>query len=69
MSNQTQGRVARIFQEPTGQWHISDDALGYLDAQGRAYKSRAAAIRSLRETDEPEPYTHYLSRSGRKVRL
>jgi len=38
--------VARIFQEPTGKWHICDDALPYLDARGSGYDTKAQAIRA-----------------------
>ena len=54
--------VARIFQEPTGLWHVCDDAEDYLDARGMGYKSRREAIAHLRANSGNEgEYTHYLS--------
>ena len=54
--------VARIFQEPTGKWHVCDDAADYLDARGTGYNSRREAIAVLRAYAGKEGgYTHYLS--------
>jgi hypothetical protein len=39
----------RIFQEPTGRWHISNDDLPYLDARGTGYASRAEAVRDAKQ--------------------
>ena len=41
-------KTARIFYESDG-YHISDDSLSYLDARGKAYKSRSAAIKAAKE--------------------
>ena len=72
MKNQNHS-VARIFQECTGLFHICDHSLPYLDARGRGYPSRREAIASLRSDaancPEESSFTHYLTRSGRKVRL
>ena len=38
--------IARIFQEPTGKYHICDDDLGYLDARGCGYDTKSQAIRA-----------------------
>lgn len=63
-------RIARIFEDTDG-WHICDNALSYLDARGLAYVSRRAAIACLRGTTWYDwyNYTHYLTPSGRVVRL
>lgn len=65
--------IARIFQEMTGLWHICDDGLPYLDARGVGYRSRREAIAALRYSLQQYPddpvFTHYLTRSGRKIRL
>ena len=63
-------RIARIFGEATGKYHICDDALDYLDARGRAYDSRRQAIASLRADLRDYPpeagcYTHY--RVGNRI--
>jgi hypothetical protein len=39
-------RVARIFEEVTGLFHVCDDALDYLDARGTAYRTKADALRA-----------------------
>lgn len=61
-------RIARIFEEPNGQYYICDNALDYLDARGRAYKSRQEAIAALKDARKEYPkeytYTHYLLPSG-----
>ena len=36
--------VALIFIEPTGLYHISAKDLGYLDARGKGYPTKMAAI-------------------------
>jgi hypothetical protein len=38
----------RIFQEPTGRWHISNDDLPYLEARGTGYPTRAAAVKDAK---------------------
>jgi hypothetical protein len=38
----------RIFQEPTGRWHISNDDLPHLDARGTGYPTRAAAVKDAK---------------------
>lgn len=71
MKNHTHS-IARIFSEPTGSFYICDDSLPYLDARGCGYRSRREAIASLRYAAAncpEESFTHYLTRSGRKVRL
>ena len=45
--------VARIFQEPTGLYHICDDEEDFLDARGRGYHSKIAAVRAAARS-----YTH-----------
>lgn len=39
-------KTARIFQESTGQYHICDDSLDYLDARGRGFDAKADAMRT-----------------------
>lgn len=41
-------RIARIFRELTGKYHVCDSDLNYLNARGCAYGSRREAIASLR---------------------
>ena len=41
----------RIFEEADG-FHYCGKGLDYLDARGRGYKSRAAAMRAARESHE-----------------
>ena len=52
-------KIAIIFVEPTGRWHVSPSGLDYLDARGCAYRSRREAIASLRYWGSE--YTHYRS--------
>lgn len=56
--------VARIFEEPTGKYHVCDDAQDYLDARGTGFDTRRAAISAAAAGGQ---YTHYLSPSGREV--
>ena len=46
-------RVARIFEEPTGKYHICDDGLDYLDARGCGYDTKSQALRAA-----ARGYTH-----------
>lgn len=75
-------KIARIFQDSSGLFYVSDDSLPYLDATGRGFPSRRETIFSLREALRsariaglgedpwiPQPFTHYLTQSGRKVRI
>ncbi len=39
-------KTARIFEEPTGKYHICDDGLDYLDARGHAHDTKADAMRA-----------------------
>ena len=47
-------RIARIFEECTGLYHICEDVLDCLDARGRGYKTKIAAMRAARDMY----YTH-----------
>ena len=38
-------KVARVFQEPTGLYHVCDDALDHLDAGGPGHLTKAQALR------------------------
>ena len=69
MSTTTTTKVARVF-EDVGGYYICCNSLPYLDARGRAYSSRIAAISALRNqlSFDPEAFTHYLSK-GRKIKL
>ncbi len=67
-------RVARIFQEPTGKYHICGNDLGYLDVRGKAYNTRREAIANLRADlmdypPEANCYTHYINSSGKIIKL
>ncbi len=67
-------RVARIFSEVTGKYHVCDNDLGYLDARGRAYDSRSQVIAMLRGDLQSYPaeaktYTHYIQPSGRVKKI
>jgi hypothetical protein len=59
--------VARIFSEPTGKFYVCDNSLDYLDARGRAYETKRQAIAGIK--DPYGPYTHYLSDSGKIVKI
>lgn len=59
-------KIARIFEEPTGKYHICDDGLDYLDARGKGYDSRRQAIQSIRQYGE---YSHYISASGKVTKI
>jgi hypothetical protein len=60
MTATTTKKVAYIFQEPTG-WYVCDDDCGFLDARGAQYRSKNAAIASLRDlvNSRQTDYTHY----------
>lgn len=47
-------KVARIFEECTGKYHVCDEALDYLDARGSGYDTRGEAIRAAASSG----YTH-----------
>lgn len=65
-------RVARIFEDVGGYFVCAND-LPYLDARGRAYRSRRHAVRWLREQAVycamMEPYTHYVTAGGKVRRV
>jgi len=63
----TKTTVYRICEDANG-YHLSNDALEYLDCRGRAYTSRRHAIAALRVADHIGPRA-YLAPSGRKVRV
>jgi hypothetical protein len=46
-------KVARIFEEVTGRFHICDEEDDYLDARGYGYKTKVEALRSA-----ARDYTH-----------
>lgn len=48
-------KVALITEELGKGWIVSADALPYIDARGRGYRTARAAIASARE----DGYTHY----------
>ena len=62
-------KIYRICESANG-YHLSDDALDYIDCRGRAYASRARAIAALRAL---APLyggdCAYLAPNGRKVRV
>lgn len=39
-------KIARIFQEVTGLYHVCDDSLDFLDARGPGYKRKSDAMRA-----------------------
>lgn len=47
-------RTAIIFEEVTG-WHVSDEKNDCLDARGKGYRTKTAAIRAASASG----YTHY----------
>lgn len=49
-------KVARITTEIGKGWIVSNDALPYIDARGRGYKTAREAIQAARE----DGYTHYI---------
>lgn len=56
----------RIFEEADG-WHYCDNALPYLDARGKGYPSKAAALRAARfawECSQVEGTRVYMQRIG-----
>jgi hypothetical protein len=46
-------KMARVF-EDVGGYYVCDDNLDYLDARGRAYPTKAAAMRAAADAG----YTH-----------
>ena len=58
--------TANIHESPTGRWHITDNALPYLDERGQSYPTERAAIRAARASGE---WTHRVTRDGKVVRL
>jgi hypothetical protein len=56
--------VARICEEPGG-YVVSDDALDFIDARGRHYRSRREGIAAAREAG----YTHYIDPNGKQKAL
>lgn len=52
-------RVALITTEIGKGWIVSDNALPYIDARGRGYRTAREAIKAARE----DGYTHYISRA------
>lgn len=51
----TERKVARIF-EDVGGYYICDDDANMLDARGRAYETKADALRAA--ASGPDAYTH-----------
>ena len=47
-------RIARIFEECTGLYHICDDSVDYLDARGRGYRTKMEAMQTAKDAG----YTH-----------
>jgi hypothetical protein len=39
-------RIARIFEEPTGKYHVCDDDSPTLDARGHGYEFKIDAMRA-----------------------
>jgi len=67
-------KIARIFEECTGKFHVCDDSGEFLDARGHGYNSRNQAIAALRggarqnyydDNGNPINYTHY--RAGDRI--
>ena len=56
MKQSTAPKVARIFEECTGKYHICDEAGSCLDARGKAYDTKAHALRAA--ASGPDAYTH-----------
>lgn len=52
----TERKVARIFEECTGKYHICDDASDCLDARGTGHETKAEALRVA--ASGPDAYTH-----------
>jgi hypothetical protein len=59
-------KIARIHQAPTGRWHVTDDALDYLDEGGKGYASERDAIRAIRAEGD---YTHRVAKNGKVVKI
>ena len=57
--------IARIHQAPTGRWHITNDALPYLDERSHGYKSRREAVAISRY----QGWTHQVNRGGKLAKL
>lgn len=47
-------RIARIFEESNGLYHVSDDEAEILDARGRGHRTKADAMRAA----AADGYTH-----------
>jgi len=56
MNRKQEKIVARIFQEPTGKYHICPDDAPCLDARGNGYATKAQALRAA--ASGPDGYTH-----------
>ncbi len=50
-------KIVRLFLD-IGGYYLCDDALDYLDARGRAFPTKAAALRAAREDWRRDGYTH-----------
>jgi hypothetical protein len=63
-------KVAYVF-EDVGGWYICDDDASMLDARGRAYQSKNAAIAGLKEmaSNGHTDYTHYRTGSTKTRKL
>ncbi len=52
--SRTERKVARVFEEPTGLYHVCGDSLTWLDARGPGCRSKADALRLAMDCG----YTH-----------
>jgi len=59
-------KTANIHESNAGKWHITDNALSYLDERGASYQSERAAIKAARESGQ---WTHRVNRAGKTVKL
>lgn len=59
-------KTANIHEALTGQWHVTDNDLDYLDERGNGYASERKAIKAVRECGE---WSHRVNAKGKIVKL
>jgi hypothetical protein len=59
-------KIANIHESLTGDWHITDNSLDYLDESGTSYKTERQAIKAAREAGH---WSHRVTRKGKTVKL
>jgi hypothetical protein len=65
MKNET-NKIANIHEALTGDWHITDNSLDYLDERGASYKTERQAIKAARDCGQ---WTHRVTRKCKIAKL